>query len=91
MLSAAKQLKSKPYGLSRDHSYICRVQYTILGSGADQNKGDQAMKRALLAGLAGLMLMLTACTVGPKPTQVSMNDILTAVAATIAARKTAAG
>jgi len=47
------------------------------------------MKRVLLALLAGLMVMLTACTVGPQPTQVSMNDILTAVAATIAAKKTA--
>jgi hypothetical protein len=46
------------------------------------------MKRALLAGLASLMLALSACTVGPQPTQVSMNQILTAVAATIAAKKT---
>jgi hypothetical protein len=46
------------------------------------------MKRALLAALVGLMLLLTACTVGPQPTKVSMDQILTAVAATIAAKKT---
>ncbi len=47
------------------------------------------MKRTLLAGLAGLMLVAAAaCSVGPRPTQASIDDIFTAVAATIAAKKT---
>ncbi len=47
------------------------------------------MKRALLAVLAGLMLIgAAACSGSSKPTQPSINDIFTAVAATIAAKKT---
>ncbi len=45
------------------------------------------MKRLWVAGLAGLMVWLAACGGGTQPTPEPMSDILTAVEATIAAKK----